>query len=155
VRAEESSLVETETRAALAATDASRRRESLELFLRFSAVGTVGFLVDVAVLYLALGVGFGKYSGRVVSYVCASTSTWALNRRFTFHARKSRRWLREWARFFVANAAGGASNYLVYATLVSASPFVDRYKVIGVAAGSIIGLAINFNLSRFVVFRAS
>jgi putative flippase GtrA len=120
--------------------------------LRFSAVGVVGFLVDTGVLYLGLAAGLGPYVGRVISYLCASTSTWILNRRFTFHARKSERWLREWGKFFVTSAAGGISNYLVYAALVAASPFVARYPVIGVAAGSVIGLAINFNMSRFVVF---
>jgi len=124
----------------------------VELFLRFSAVGVVGFLVDTAVLYLGLAVGLGPYVGRAISYVCASTSTWYLNRRFTFHARKSPRWAREWGKFFVTNAAGGASNYLVYAALVATVPFVARHPVIGVAAGSIVGLAINFNMSRFVVF---
>ena len=67
----------------------------MELFLRFSAVGVAGFLVDTAVLYLGLAAGLGPYVGRAISYVCASTTTWYLNRRFTFHARKSPRWARE------------------------------------------------------------
>lgn len=127
----------------------------MALFLRFSAVGVAGFLVDTGLLYLGLAAGLGPYVGRALSYICASTSTWYLNRRFTFHARKSRRWAREWAKFFVTNAAGGLSNYVVYAALVASVPFVARYPVVGVAAGSIIGLAINFNMSRFVVFTAA
>lgn len=127
----------------------------MNLFLRFSAVGVVGFLVDTGVLYLGLAAGLGPYVGRVLSYVCASTSTWLLNRRFTFHARKSKRWAREWGKFFVTNAAGGLSNYLVYAALVASVPLVARFPVIGVAAGSILGLVINFNMSRFVVFTAA
>lgn len=130
-------------------------RADVELFLRFSLVGVAGFLVDTGLLYLGLAAGLGPYVGRAISYVCASTSTWFLNRRFTFHARRSKRWVREWGKFFVTNAAGGLSNYLVYAVLVATVPFVARYPIVGVAAGSIIGLAINFNMSRFVVFTAA
>lgn len=122
-------------------------------FFRFAAVGTAGFLIDTSALYLAIGVfGFGLYWGRAFSYLIAATSTWAMNRRFTFHAQRSRNRFAEWAKFFTTNAAGGAANYLVYATLVSISDLVAAWPILGVAAGSIAGLAINFNLSRRIVF---
>jgi putative flippase GtrA len=122
-------------------------------FLRFLLIGAAGFLIDAAALYLAMAwLGAGHYSGRVFSYVVAASSTWALNRRFTFHAQRSRNRLAEWARFFTANAAGGIANYIVYATLVASWPLVADWPILGVAAGSIAGLVINFNLSRRVVF---
>jgi putative flippase GtrA len=123
-------------------------------FLRFTLIGAVGFLVDAGALYLAMAwLGAGHYSGRVVSYAVAASSTWALNRRFTFHAQRSKNWLAEWARFFTTNAAGGIANYVVYATLVASWPLVREWPILGVAAGSIAGLIINFNLGRRVVFR--
>jgi putative flippase GtrA len=122
-------------------------------FLRFSLIGAAGFLVDAAALYVAMAwLGAGYYSGRVLSYVAAASSTWALNRRFTFHEQRSKNRLAEWARFFTANAAGGIANYVVYATLVASSPLVREWPILGVAAGSIAGLVINFNLTRRVVF---
>jgi putative flippase GtrA len=122
-------------------------------FVRFGLAGTVGFLVDTAALYVALhGLGLGHYSGRVFSYLAAATSTWALNRRFTFRAQSSTNWLAEWAKFLAANAIGGLLNYGVYAGLVYASDTVRAWPVLGVAAGSIAGLLINFTLSRRVVF---
>jgi putative flippase GtrA len=122
-------------------------------FLRFSAIGVAGFLIDALSLYFAMNVlGAGHYSGRAFSYFVAATSTWALNRRFTFHAQRSSNRLAEWAKFFTANAAGGLVNYAVYSALVATSAVVSEWPILGVAAGSLAGLLINFNLSRRAVF---
>ena len=123
--------------------------------LRFSVVGVVGFAVDTAALYAALGLGAGLYTGRLASYLTAATVTWALNRRFTFRESRSARLATEWARFLAVNSVGGAVNYIAYAALVTTLPFVTANPWLGVAAGSLAGLAVNFTLSRRMVFTAS
>ncbi len=46
-------------------------------FLRFVIVGGIGFLVDGGVLMaLTRGAGLDPYSARVVSFVCAASTTW-------------------------------------------------------------------------------
>ena len=127
-------------------------REVRAQFISFALVGVAGFVVDSGTLYAAMALGAGHYSGRIISYLTAATSTWLLNRRFTFHGRHDANWLAEWARFLGANALGGLVNYSVYALLVSTSPLIAAQPVIGVAVGSIAGLAVNFTLSRLVVF---
>lgn len=123
-------------------------------FVSFSMVGAVGFIVDTAALYIAMHVlGAGLYGGRVISYLVAATATWALNRRYTFHARRSQDRFAEWGRFLAANAVGGLVNYVTYAALVTAHALAAAYPVIGVAAGSLTGLTVNFSLSRYFVFR--
>jgi putative flippase GtrA len=127
-------------------------RETLGQFLRFSAIGTAGVVVDAGVLHVAMhGAGLDHYSGRVVSWLAAATFTWAMNRWFTFS--DGRPPLRQWATFLAANSVGGVVNYAVYAALVAFSPLVSAYPVIGVAGGSIAGLAFNFSASKWVVFR--
>jgi len=123
-------------------------------FVRFSLVGVAGLVVDTAVLYGALALGAGLYSGRVVSYVAAASATWALNRRFTFsgHEDGSSR-LAQWAKFLAANSLGGLVNYSVYAALVATSSKVASMPVIAVCAGSLAGLVVNYTLSRKFVFR--
>jgi putative flippase GtrA len=125
-------------------------------FMRFGAVGTAAFVVDTIVLYLALWAGLGFYAGRVVSYLAAATFTWYGNRRITFetHARGASAAAVEWLKFLLTNLVGGAVNYAVYAALVGHSDFVRAYPVLGVAAGSIAGLSVNFTLSKSLVFRA-
>ena len=123
-------------------------------FLSFSVIGTIGFLVDASMLYAAMHLlGAGLYSGRVVSYLAAATTTWALNRRYTFRPQRSPNMVAEWARFLVANAVGGLVNYSTYAALVATQPTVAEHPALGVAVGSLAGLALNFCLSRYLVFK--
>jgi putative flippase GtrA len=124
-------------------------------FVWFAIIGTGAFCVDTAVLYAMLTTGLGFFAGRFVSYLIAVTCTWYANRRVTFAAARSegmRGSASEWLRFVTANLGGGAVNYSLYAALIAATPTARAYPVLGVAAGSIAGLAVNFTLSKFVVF---
>lgn len=122
--------------------------------LRFAAVGVVGFFVDAGVLMAARALlGMDLYTARALSYIAAATSTWAMNRTFTFKEHASAAWLKEWARFFAANLVGGGVNLGVYAALVKYVPLVYQHPVLGVAAGSLSGMCVNFVLSRVYVFR--
>ena len=124
-------------------------------FFRFGLVGTGGFVIDTIVLYAMIMVGLDRYSGRLVSYLCAATFTWFGNRTITFaHARATgrRAMTAEWMRFLVTNLGGGAVNYAVYAALVTYSAMVHEYPILGVAAGALSGMTINFLASRWLVF---
>lgn len=123
-------------------------------FLRFGVVGTVGFLVDTSVLYGMLALGAGLYGGRALSYVAGATTTWLLNRIWTFRDRGGGPVHQQWALFLAVNLGGFVLNYGTYATLVTFVPLVAAYPVLGVAAGSIAGMFSNFFLSRQIVFRA-
>jgi putative flippase GtrA len=121
--------------------------------LLFGIVGTVGFVVDTAVLYLLKGL-VGLYWGRLFSFLCAAATTWLLNRTFTFEGRSSGHGpMKEMAIYIGLMTLGGAVNYLVYAVLVSHFPLVAQIPVLGVAAGSLAGMVVNFITSRFFLFR--
>lgn len=126
----------------------------IEQFLRFGVVGTVGFVVDSAVLLGMMALGAGPYGGRVVSYLVAASTTFALNRAWTFRsARHDAPVAAQWGRFVLLNLAGFAANYGTYAALVAGVPLVAAHPVLGVAAGSLAGMFINFGLSRRFVFQ--
>ena len=59
-------------------------KSTVSQFLRFGFSGSVGFLVDVAVLYLAMAIGADFYLGRGISFFCAVFATWQINRTFAF-----------------------------------------------------------------------
>ena len=122
-----------------------------EQFVRFALVGILGFAVDASVLTLLLTAHIGLLSSRCLSYVSAASCTWLLNRRWTFNDSRSSP-ARQWARFLAANSCGGAVNYGVYAVLVLHWNTSIIFPVVAVAIGSICGLAINFLLSKYVVF---
>jgi putative flippase GtrA len=128
--------------------------------MRFAAVGVVGFFVDAATLMLAiLFLGLNVYWGRAVSYVVAATATWAMNRKFTFRQHASPAlagsMFKEWIRFCAANSVGGLVNVGTYIGLLNAFTLVRQFPVLGVAAGSLSGMLVNFTLSRRFVFRGS
>ncbi len=123
-------------------------------FGKFGMVGVVGFIVDVAVLYLLLATtDFGRYGSRVLSFLSASTTTWTLNRNFTFRGEHDGTLLRQWAKFVAANSFGGMLNYGTYAALIAYSPLVAAHPVLGVAAGSIAGMFFNFTAAKKLVFK--
>ena len=134
------------------------RRALAVQFLRFGATGTLGFVVDTAVLYAAIAAGAGLYGGRCISYVAAATTTWAVNRSWTFRAAgqpAGRAGLgRQWALFLLVNLSGFAVNYGTYALLVSNLPLAAAHPVLAVAAGALAGMTGNFLLSRRLVFRS-
>ena len=111
-------------------------------------------MVDAGVLMLVADV-LGPYVGRLISFVLAVFTTWALNRSFTFSTHTSGLLLRtELGRYFSAMIAGGIANYTVYAALVYFVEIVARYPVIGVGIGSLVGLAINFSLAKKWIFKS-
>ncbi len=124
-------------------------------FLRFAAVGVVGLFADMAALTFALEIlHLDPYSGRVFSYLIAATTTWALNRRFTFARAEESSAFKQWVKFLGANAIGGVVNYAVYAAIVSLTVIGAAWPQIGVAAGSIAGLFFNFSVNKFWVFKS-
>lgn len=119
----------------------------------FAAAGTLGFLVDASIdegLIKLAGVNF--YVARLVSFLCAVSATYALNRRFTFSDRYANRPGTR-RRYLVAMAGGFALNYGTYAALGASSPVFHRFPVLAIAAGSLAGMVSNYLSSHFWVFR--
>jgi putative flippase GtrA len=123
-------------------------------FLRFGVVGTVGFVVDAAVLMAAIALGLGPWLGRVLSYLLGATTTFGLNRAWTWRSTPRDAVGRRWAIFLAVNLVGFACNYGTYAALITGVPLVAANPVLGVAAGSLAGMLGNFFLSRRFVFGA-
>jgi putative flippase GtrA len=120
--------------------------------LRFGVVGVAGFVVDASVLTVAIALGLGPWFGRVLSYLAAATTTFLLNRAWTFRDAERSQPVRQWLLFLLVNLVGFACNYGTYAALISFVPVVAAHPVLGVAAGSLAGLMGNFVLARHFVF---
>ena len=128
------------------------RLSLLVQFMKFGSVGTVGFLVDTAVVY-ALRRELGLYVAGLLSYLVAASVTWALNRTWTFRGRGEGPAHHQWVRSLVANLGGFTLNRSAYALLVTFVPLCAEQPVLAVAAGAIVGMFLNFGLARTVVFR--
>lgn len=119
----------------------------------FGLGGVVGFLVDAGVLY-ALRQTLGLFGARGCSFLAAVLATWVFNRSITFkHRRSGLDAGSEFVTYFALMLFGGAINYGVYAWLVVSYEIVFEMPVIGVAVGSLAGMAVNLATSRLLIFR--
>jgi putative flippase GtrA len=128
-------------------------KQTLHQFWRFGIAGGIGFLIDVAVLYLVMAAGANFYLGRVVSFLCAVWGTWQINRNFAFKRSTSVSLWQEWWRYLFAMLGGGAVNYLFSAMTVHMLPPGALVPLVAVAIGSIAGMTVNVVSSKLFVFR--
>jgi len=124
--------------------------------LFFAVSGIIGFIVDAGIVqFLVREWRVNPYEARLVSFLCAATTTWAFNRKITFKGRgSSGSKRRQLIRYLIAMAGGFALNYGAYAACVASFAVVHEWPAIGVAAGSIAGAMVNFLSSKYWIFRA-
>ena len=128
------------------------RRLLVQQFARFGTVGLAGAVVDITTVYAAMAT-FGLYLSGLLAYAAAVTTTWALNRAWTFAGRGRGSLLRQWLLFVGANGVGFVLNRGTFCALVTLLPFCAQHPVTAILAGVGAGMFANFNLSRSVVFR--
>lgn len=130
-----------------------KEKNNITRFISFCVSGTLGFLID-SVTYYLLSTLFAFYIARVISFFVAVIFTWLFNRNITFNDKKFHGSVaKEFMYYFSSMAIGGAANYLSFIGLMEYVEIVKDYPVIGIAVGSVVGLAINFTLSKLVVYR--
>ncbi len=128
-----------------------RHRALILEFLRFGVVGVIGFLVDTSVVYGLRGL-VGLYWAGAIAYPVAASGNWVLNRLWTFKGPTQHKAHVQWLRFLAVNLIGFVFNRGTYFALVYAIPLCREIPVIPVAAGAIVGMFLNFGLSRKLVF---
>lgn len=138
--------------AILARTFTPSRMTLMRQFVRFGIVGLAGFAVDNATVYGLRG-AIGLYWSGLVAYLLAATTTWALNRVWTFRGAGSGSMHRQWLSFLAANALGFVLNRGTYVLLISQSQLCWDNPVLAIFAGMLAGMFLNFHLSRTMVFR--
>jgi putative flippase GtrA len=109
----------------------------------FGAVGAVNTVLDIAVLnLLVFGVGLAPLRSKVASTVLAATSSYLMNRHWTFRHRTRQDVRREYALFFGLNAVGLALNLLVlgvvrYGLGADGPLALNLANVVGVGLGTL------------------
>ena len=130
-----------------------KEKNNITRFISFCVSGTLGFLID-SVTYYLLSTLFAFYIARFISFFVAVIFTWLFNRTISFNDKKFQGSMaKEFMYYFSSMAIGGVANYLSFIGLMEYVEIVKDYPVIGIAVGSVVGLAINFTLSKLVVYR--
>lgn len=128
-------------------------KEFIRQITLFGLAGTIGFLVDVFLLYLSRDY-LGLYFSRVFSFSFSAIVTWVINRTFTFVGIRSTLLLhKEFISYFLLMLIGGLVNYLVYVVCIFFSVTVHEFPFIAVALGCIAGMSINFFTSKYLIFK--
>jgi putative flippase GtrA len=121
-------------------------------FMKFGTVGFSGLAVDTATVY-SLRHWLGLYGAGAAAYLVGATTTWVLNRLWTFRGLGSGPVHQQWARFLYFNIFGFILNRGTYAVLVTFVALCARQPVFATSAGAVVGMFLNFRLSRTMVFR--
>ncbi|WP_287805192.1 GtrA family protein [Diaphorobacter sp.] len=131
----------------------------LRQFIWFAVAGTIGFVVDVGLLY-ATAEFLGWYGARIFSFAGAVTATWFINRHLTFRTTRydkkkctDKSLIKEYFKYILSMLGGALINYSAYALILS-NHQNKTTPLLGVAAGSIAGLFVNFFLAKYYVFRS-
>ncbi|MBJ7551762.1 GtrA family protein [Marinomonas ostreistagni] len=128
-------------------------------FIKFGLVGSIGFLVDISILWL-LSHWLPYPTARAVSFWGAVTSNWWLNRVFTFqdaeHAEKPHQ---QWGKFFLASLVGFIPNWGGFVIMMwfgEVQGFTNYaiFPYVAIIPGVLAGMIINFSLSKVWVFKA-
>ncbi|MCA0186062.1 MAG: GtrA family protein [Proteobacteria bacterium] len=121
--------------------------------IHFALAGIAGFVVDAGTLLLVSPLA-GPYAGRGISFLVAVLVTWLINRNLAFKQQRGGRSLqREFIAYLSTALVGGAASLGSYSLLVSLFGSRPASLALFVAIGSVIGMAFNFTLSKYVVFR--
>ncbi len=124
----------------------------MKKLVRFGIVGTAGFVIDAALLWLLLETTpLGPFLARAIAIAVALVATWYLNRSFTFGA--SRRSIAvEGFRYGSVGITSAVVNYLIYSGLLLSLPILQPLAALVIA--SIAAMAFSFfGYSRFVFRR--
>lgn len=124
-------------------------------FGRFCMVGAAGFVVDTTTLYALIALGVEAGPARGGSFACAVAFTWLLNRRLTFSPPQHGSMAREVLQYLASMSLGALLNLTVYALVLRYSHAGVMAPALGVAAGSVVGLGVNFLSARWWVFAAA
>ncbi len=129
-------------------------RETARQFFKFGIIGTLGFVVDSAMLYVGIdALGLGRVAAGFFSFPFAVTATWVGNRFFTFRDAAPIPAHQQLAKFALACTIGLTFNRGTYSLLVSTLPFVHDNPIIGLLAGTSAGMFFNFYASKKHVFK--
>jgi putative flippase GtrA len=126
-------------------------------FVKFSMVGGVGFVVDAGTYFVMTHyLGGGLVSSRFVSsLIFGMSTTFALNSLLTFRGHGSGSILNRYIKFAAANIIGNLLNVGTHAVLVENLALFHRIPLLGVVAGTFVGLVFNFTGSKYFVFKSA
>ncbi len=124
-----------------------------KMFFLFGIVGAIAFVIDAAFLKLGMALGLDRIVARMISITIGMHFTFAVNRIWAFKAMRGQPLIQQWAAYVLSNIAGAGVNYATFVLLTQPGAWLQHAPILGVAAGSIAGMFVNFGGARLLAFR--
>jgi putative flippase GtrA len=120
--------------------------------LTFGFVGLAGAVVHMVAFEIVRRIaGTGNTGAWITSFFVAASSTWAMNRAFTFKDRQSSHRGGEWAAYVLVAGAGALAHFAVFWLATSFVGFFMRHPAMGIIPGSLASFVVTyFGASRLV-----
>jgi dolichol-phosphate mannosyltransferase len=120
---------------------------------QFFVVGTIGAIINLAVLTFALRLGLRASIAVALGIGVSFVTNFLLSRRFAFTYVRDRSWGRDFATFATASLAGAILNYAVTMALYRPTGPIGSPQLAAVI-GIIAGALLNFLFNRYFAFRS-
>jgi putative flippase GtrA len=132
----------------------------LERIVKFAVTGGIGFTVDIGLLTLQTAVfDINPYTARLLAIAVAMTTTWLVNRRFTFKVHEqvtdAKAVVAEGGRYVLVAVGAALVNYGIYAGALQVLPHEilgtdDLAPPIAAVFGTLVAMFVSyFGYSRF------
>jgi len=120
-------------------------------FLRFSAVGIMGFIADISSFYILLNIfEFGVFDARAIAFIIAVMVTWLGNRLVTFKNIKKEKKTIQLLKYVMVALSAGAINLFIFNSMILWGIKTE----IAFVSGVLTGMFVNYLGVKFGVFKS-
>lgn len=124
--------------------------------LHFLSIGATGVVVDIAAyLLLVHSLDVHHVSAKALSFVAASVSNWALNRRYSFVRAEKPPLSQQLPKFLAVAAIGAMFNVALYWLLTTLSAWFSAHRLAALLVATVVTSAWNFLASKLLVFKTA
>lgn len=120
---------------------------------RFVVVGGIGFCIDGGLLTILMKFDWDVIPARSLTFLLAVSSTWLLNRLWTFNSEKLISIRREYVYYFGTQVLGAIINLSIFFVLIRIYPVFRDTPLIPLAFGAAVSLVFNYIMSKIIIFK--
>jgi len=121
-------------------------------FLRFAAVGIMGFIADISSFYILMNVcDFVVFDARAIAFIIAVIVTWLGNRLITFKGANSEHKSIQLLKYILVALTAGAINLFIFNSLILWGIKIQ----IAFVSGVLTGMIVNYLGIKFGVFKST
>jgi putative flippase GtrA len=124
--------------------------------LRFGLVGVAGAAVHMGVFWLLQRLaGLTNSPAWIFAFFAAATSTWAMNRAFTFQDRANVEQTTEWLRYLAIAGAGAVAHFAAFQLAIWFFLLFAEYPALAIIPGSLASFVVTYAGASLIVFRSA